>query len=200
MTSTQFHWQHDDITPPLATAVGHVILQWAMIDPEVTKMLALFWARHHPSEHPPKPFNRRVAQLMRFAADLYADEPDEHLLFKWYIQRLRMASGKRDDIAHGIPGKITKGKRTFVGLMVPKPVGKTRFVPMMLKDITKLASELESFHLETIQVSTALWTAQAASSPDTRVWQDRGEWTLLTKDNRSPKLPRSNPLPPTFRG
>ena len=200
MTGTTFHWQRKDITPRLLMAVGAVTLQWAMIDAEITKMVQLFWFRQNPNRPPPRSFDRRIKNLLVFAATLYTDEPDEHLVFKWYAQRLKTANGLRDDITHGIPGKITKSSHTYDGLMVPKPSGSTKYVPMKVGDIESLAHELTELHRETIEVSGALWAAQAASSPDIKVWQDRGAWTRLTKDNRSPMLPRWNPPPPTFQG
>ena len=181
-------------------AVGSITLDWAMIDHDVTNMVQYFWHEKNPGETIPRPFDKRIRHLRGFADTVYADEPDEWIVFRWYLQRLKTANGKRDAIAHGMPGIITKGKRNYRGLMVPYPSKPTEYVPMTIKDLLGLVDTLSHLHAETATVSSALWAAQAASSPNKHFSQVRGKWTRLTKENRSPMLPRDHLPPSTFRG
>ena len=151
-----FRWARKDITPPLLMAVGSIILDWAMIDNEVTKMVNLFWHKKHPGEKIPQPFDKRIRHLRDFADTVYADEPDEWIVFRWYLQRLKDANGKRDAIAHGMPGMITKGKRKYRGLMVPHPSKPTTYVPMTVKDVVRLSETILTLHAETSTISRAL--------------------------------------------
>lgn len=200
MSSTSFHWFAENITPNFKRAVGSIVLSWAMIDADLSRTALLFWQHDHPNERKPARFARRVRFLLDFAAALYVDEPDEHLLFKWYVQRLRTVGGHRDNIAHGIPGTITRGKRSYQGLWVPSTFGPDNYVPMKISELGKFALELEQMHFETIGVTAALWAAQVASSPNKQFRQVDGVWTQITRENRSPRLPRFVPLPPTFLG
>jgi hypothetical protein len=202
-TEILFHWHYENITPRLVIAVGTIILEWAMIDAEVTSMLRLFWTRKRDNERPPKSFDRRVKNLIEFADDLYGNvlaEPDEQRVFRWYIQRLRCASGRRDDIAHGMPGTITQHGRTYEGLQVPHPVGSTRFVPFSTDDIIRFVGDVMALHHETREVSHALYLALMAASPGTLRVQTPDGFLPVTKENRGLKLPRWQPPPPTFRG
>ncbi len=201
MQNVLFHWDRENITPRLLIAVGSVTLTWAMIDTDISRALLLFWCQDKPDEPPPRSFDRRIASLMRYAEALYVNEPDERRTFRWYAQRLKQANGLRDSVAHGQPGKITKGRRTYFGLMVPQPSGRTQYVPMKISDVERLAETLGNLHAETVVVSHALWAAQTASSPNRQSFsQIHGKWTKLTKENRSPRLPRWHPPPSTFRG
>ena len=200
---TGFRWTIESITPRLLQTVGYIILEWSMIDHEVTRMCELFWFNAHPGEKLSRRFDRRVTILKDFVKELYTkeypNEPDEYRIFAWYLQRLKTSNGKRDALAHGLPGTITEGRRKFEGLMVPEPSRNARFVQMSLTDIDKLAEEMRNLHIETIQVSTAISKAQAAASPNKSAGLIDGVWTQLTKENRSPKLPRGNLPPPTFQ-
>lgn len=192
------------MTPDLLMAVGAVVLEWAMIDDAVTKTLELFWFHHRPEERIPRSFDRRVGHLLEFGDALYANEysneVEERRLFRWFIQRLRTANGRRDDIAHGIPGTITIGKkRPAKGLRIPFPSRLHRYVFVKLEHVKALAIELQQLHVECTNVSSALWAAFTASLPNRRSWSDRnGVWTLLTKENRQYRMPSSIPVPATF--
>ena len=200
MSEVSFHWERKNITPPLLMAVGSITLDWAMIDHDVTRMIQSFWYEKHPRKTIPRPFDKRSRFLRDFADTVYADEPDEWIVFRWYLQRLKDANGKRDALAHGMPGMVIKGKRKYRGLMVPHPAKSATYVPMTIREVVGLAATILNLHAETSAVSTALSMAQAASSPNKHFSQVDGKWTQLTKENRSPILPRMVPLPPTFRG
>jgi hypothetical protein len=141
-----------------------------------------------------------VDGLRKLAKSLYANEPEEHRLFRWYLHRLAMLDSKRDDIAHGIPGTITRGRFVYEGLMVPFPSKPTRIPQMSVEDIEQLGRDLESMDDETDDVSEAVTQALQASSGNTEVWQEPHGWTRLTMDNRGPRLPRTNLPPPTWQG
>lgn len=199
MAKTEFHWQRSDITPDFLMAVGGVTLNWAQVDNEVTRILQPFWFDAHPEKRMPRSFDKRVGNLVKIVEPLYADEPEERRIFKWYIQRLKDANGQRDNIAHGIPGTITKGGRTFQGLMVPYPSREPTYAPKPLDDVAALAKTIDALWRETLDVTAALYAVRNAASGNIRVWQNPDGWSLVTMDNRSPRLPLTIPPPPTFR-
>ena len=196
-----FHWHHEWVTPRLRMAVGDVSLEWAGLDIEITRMCEGCWSRAYPDERGvPRPFDKRQKGLRAFGQFLYASEPDENLIWAWFLERVKNANFKRDDIAHGIPGKVTNEKgEQYDGLMVPYPSRAPKFIKMSLSDIEALVESLKELRREMTQVSFAFHQALAASSPNTRTWLDPNMSIPLTMDNRSPKLPRWQPPPPTFR-
>lgn len=201
MAQTTFHWKLSDITPELLMAVGAVTLNWAQADNSITQILQIFWANDRPNERMPRSFDKRVDNLVEFVEPLLASEPDELRVFRWYIQRLRDANGKRDSISHGIPGTITKNGRTFQGLMVPHPSKRTIHIPLPPDDISDVAKTIGGLWEETIiGVYPALIALWQAASGNIRTRQSPDEWKQVTMDNRSPRLPRSCPPPPTFQG
>lgn len=199
MTDVNFHWTHDAMTPRLLAAVGQVVVYWAMIDARITEMCGIFWHKEHPGQGIPRAFNAWTKQLKAYAAKLYADEPGEFRIFAWYIERLRAHNKKRNDLAHGTPGRVTRDGKQFDGLMVPFPSRGTKFVSMTVNDIEQLGQELIQFNGETCFVSGALVMAHNVASPDIQVWQGPDASILVTKEHRSPKLPRWHPPPPTFQ-
>jgi len=202
MADFQFHADFNTITPRLEAAVGRVILEWAVIDDCITQLCHTFWCEAHPNDAVPRPFDKRSKAAKSFAKIMYLDrlkEPDEWVTFAWYIQRLRNLNDKRDDIAHGHPGRITVAGKSFDGLMIPRPWRKTRFEKQSLSDIEQLGEDLRRIRAETLEVSYAFYQAHAASSPNKQAWQDQNGWKQVTKENRSPKLPRWNVPPPTFQ-
>lgn len=201
MSAINFHWQRQDVTPRLLLAVGAVTLEWAMIDFEIIRMVQAYWADKCPGKQIPRAFDKRIAFLRNLGDSVYGDEPDEWIVFRWFLQRLKTSNGRRDAIAHGLPGKITKGKRTYRGLMVPRSSGAPRYVPMTTVEIEHLAETFRDLLIETSLVAHALSLAYVAASPNRRQYsQVRGKWTRLTKDNRDHMLPRFHPPPATFRG
>ena len=178
----KFHWERSAITQRLISAVGVITLEWAMIDPEVTNMVQTFWLTDRPSEKIPRSFDKRSDILKDYTDTLYASDKDEWLVFRWFLQRLKMANGNRDAIAHGLPGTITQHGRTYKGLMVPFPSKETGFVPMSTDAIVELADTLIALNAEARQVSRALWNAhwraQAASLRDIVSQQPDGKITL----------------------
>jgi hypothetical protein len=202
MTNIHFQARYEWMTPRLQAAVGRVIIEWAGIDASVTEICDRFWPDVHPREGIPRPFVRRSKELKDYGRSLYLDklqEPDEWRTFAWYVQRLRTLNDQRDDIAHGQPGLITKNGKQFEGLMVPYPSRETKFVEQTVLDIEELAETLQAIRNETGQVRHAFWLAHEAASPDRQVWQARNGWTQLTKENRSPMLPRWHHPPATFQ-
>ena len=187
------------MTPELLQTVGEIIVYWAMIDDQITRILGPFWFDHHPEERMPRSFDRRINRLVDILTPMYVYEPDEYRIFKWYVHRLKTANGQRDDISHGIPGSFTRKGRTLTGLMVPFPSRKTKYVPQSLKNIKALSKTLQALQSETVYVSLALGAVRDASLPDIRVWRDPGGWTQITMENRDPMLPRDIPPPPTFQ-
>lgn len=198
MNQTTFHWQQSDMTPELLELIGWVTIQWSIIDNEVTRILEPFWLKNTPNERMPRSFDKRIQHLTDSVRPLYADEPEEERTFLWFVHRLKDVNGRRDQLAHGIPGTIKKGRREYVGLMVPFPSNRTKYVPMSLAQIKKLASALTQIRHETWQVGSAINAVLAASSGNRSVWRDPDGWTRITMDNRSPMLPRDHPPPPTF--
>ena len=84
--------------------------------------------------------------------------------------------------------------------MVPYPAKFSNYVPMTIIELLGLAYTISFLHAETIAVSSALWAAQAAASPNKHFSQVDGKWMQLTMENRSPRLPRTHTPPATFRG
>jgi hypothetical protein len=200
MREISFHWKAEWITPRLVTSIGRLVLEWSGIDHEVTRMCQGFWLRKYGDQGIPRSFDRRSVELKGYAAELYANEPDEYRVFSWYLQRLRTINGKRDDIVHGMPGKVTKGGREFEGLMVPFPSRPTKFIPMAIQDIEQVLEELRSLHIETGQVAYAIYiAAQVASLREIPNPPTLGGLLPSTTGPRSPMLPRWHPPPPTFQ-
>jgi hypothetical protein len=194
----RFEWRVEYLTHELLINLGFIIIKWAWIDHEITQMCESFWFSEHPDKQLPQSFSKRATILQGFVADLYLTrEPDEYRIFAWYLQRVRTVNGKRDNLAHGRFGKITRRGRTYDALSVPVPSGANKYIPMSMKAIERLAEEINDLLSETPEVSYALSRARAASSSREihRALVD-GEWTQLTWDNRSPKLPRRH-LPPS---
>jgi hypothetical protein len=103
-----FHWHHEWNTPRLRMAVGDVSLEWASLDTEITRICETCWHRAYPDERGvPRPFDKRQKGLRAFGKSLYVAEPDEFLIWAWFFERIKKANFERDDIAHGIPGKVT---------------------------------------------------------------------------------------------
>jgi hypothetical protein len=198
MSQITFHWQASEQTPELLTAVGLVTLTWARIDWTITNILELFWRDNKAGQPMPRSFDQRIAYLEEFLTPLYHTEPDELRTFLWYLQRLKTANGNRDDVAHGIVGKITKGSRTYSGLMVPFPSKETKYPAFNLDQIKKLGRRLEDLETETAHVSSALREVREASLPNIRVWRDPDGWLRPTMENRTRRLPRKHLPPPTF--
>lgn len=200
MSTVTFHWRHDWITPRLLTAVGAVVLEWAMIDQQITDMCGRFWFNKYPGQRIPRAFDKRSTELLARAKELYAQEPDECRIFAWYIQRLKTLNGKRDDLCHGTPGRVAKDDGKFYDcLMVPFPSRATKYERMTVDDIERLLNDLKNLSRETGTVSWAFSEALDASSGNKSIWREPGGWTLVTMDNRSPRLPRENPPPATFQ-
>jgi hypothetical protein len=100
------------MTPRLLSAIGSAVIYWAMIDHRIIEVCEFAWRTSHPGERVPRSFDIRIAGLKEIAASIYKNEPDEYRIFSWYVQRLRTLNGRRDDLAHGLPGKVTKKGRT----------------------------------------------------------------------------------------
>ncbi len=200
MNQTTFHWQATDETPELLMMVGAITLTWSRIDDQITQMLLPFWFDDRPTQGIPRSFDRRIGALVEIVSPLYANEPDELRQFQWYVQRLRNANGQRDQIAHGIPGTITKNGRTFWGLVISFPSRETKYISKSIASIEKLVKSLYDLHFETVQVHYALIALRNASSGNVSTWKKPGGWTPVTMENRSPKLPRLSSPPPTFHG
>jgi hypothetical protein len=202
MTNVHFQARYEWMTPRLQSAVGRVIIEWAGIDAGVTDICQNFWVDEHPQVTIPRPFDKRSKAIKDYGRKLYLEklqERDEWRFFAWYIQRLRTLNDRRDDIAHGQPGLITKDGKQFEGLMVPRPSKETRFVEQTILDIEDLGQQLTAILGEATQVAYAFWAAHVAASPHRQAWRVQNGWTQITKENRSPKLSRWNVPPPTFR-
>jgi hypothetical protein len=202
MTNVQFQAHYEWMTPRLQAAVGCVIIEWAGIDAGLTHICENFWVDVHPNDTIPRPFDKRSKAIKDYGRTLYLDklqEEDEWRFFSWYIERLRNLNNRRDDIAHGQPGLIIKDGKQFEGLMVPRPSKETRFVEQTVLDIEDLAQQLTTMRGETTQVAYAFWSAHIAASPHRQAWRNQSGWTLITKENRNPRLPRWNVPPPTFQ-
>lgn len=196
----QFSWRPEFLTTQLVQDVGSIVLTWAWIDHEISRMCQMFWLKEHPEERLPQSFDTRANILKIFAKALYVPrEPAEYRIFVWFIQRIKAANGKRDDLAHGIHGLITKNGRTREGLLVPHPSRKTDYIPMTAAQIGKFNEELSTLNREVKWVGLAFSQAVQATSPHKSFGLIDGVWTQDTWDNRSPKLPQLIPPPPTFR-
>jgi hypothetical protein len=195
-----FQWHHEWITDRLTMAVGAVILKWAMMDEDLTRMCQTFWFDDHPEERMPRSFDKRTRNLVESVAKRYSDEHGEFRQFAWFIQRLRIASSKRDDLAHGLPGKVTVDGREFEGLYVPFPSRMPRGVPMTVFDIENFhRNELYALHVEMGNVSSTLSKVREYASYDKFDPPTLGGLIPAKKDRQRPKLPRWNLPPPTFR-
>ena len=105
-----------DIDPALAQAIGEVIVWWARLDTIITSTCMSFWTiAHQRGGKMPQSFRTRATHLKNFAKALYANEPEEYRAMAWFIQRVRTINDKRDDIAHGNPGIITRNGRSYPG-------------------------------------------------------------------------------------
>lgn len=195
----RFAWKSEWITPGLRTVVGSIVLEWAMLDAETTRLCEIFWIHHHPQDALPRPFDRRVRILRDFAANIYAQEPAEFLTFAWFLQRLKTANGHRDHIAHGLPGRITRHGREFAGLLVPHPSSDDRYIPMTLKGIRSLYEEICSLHREASAIAYPLYAAQHYALFGKPVRQVENGSMPATVHSRSPMLPRFSTPPATFR-
>ena len=202
MTNIKFEARYEWMTPRLQTAVGRVIIEWAGVDHELTTLCENFWVDVHPNDKISRSFETRSRSAKDYGKILYLEklqEPEEWRFFAWYIERLRDLNNQRDDIAHGQPGLITRNEKQFEGLMVPRPSKETRFVESTVSDIEILADKLGQLRGEASQVAHAFWAAHVAASPHRQAWRAQNGWQQITKDNRSPMLPRWNVPPLTFR-
>lgn len=195
-----FHWHYEMNSPRLLMAVGSVILEWSWIDHDITKICEFVWHFKYPKQSVPRAFNARIKGLKEVYKTIYASEPDEYRQLCWFIQRLRDINNRRDDLAHGRPGRaqINDGD-WFECLMVPFPSRDTKYTPMNVEGIEKLHSDLKLITNEVRDVSDALTVALQASSGNISTWQDPHGLMPLTMANRSPMIPRLNAPPPTFR-
>lgn len=199
MSQITFHWEAKDQTPELLAAIGLVIVTWTRIDNEITRILEPFWSVQKPEERMPRPFDQRITILREIVTPFYNAEPDELRAFLWYLERLKSANGNRDNISHGIAGKITKGRKTFPGLMVAFPSKATKHISYSLEQIQKLGARLEELEGETVHVSAALRAVYETSLPDRRVWRASGGWSRPTMETRTDRLPRYHAPPPAFQ-
>lgn len=197
MSVINFHWKRSDITPDLLMAVGAVMLNWSMVDDQISNALIPFWVDAKPNERIPRSFDRRINGLVDLISPFYSGEPDEYRIFMWFIQRIKDANGRRDNIAHGIPGTITKKGRTYKGLMIPEHSREATYSPMPFNKITELAETIDELITECGSVTSALWAVRSASRSE-RIWRESDGWKTVTMDNRSPKLPCLRTPPQTF--
>lgn len=198
--TVRFEWRQEYVTPELLCNVGAIVIKWAWLDHEVTAMCDLFWVEAHPEQKLPQSFGARANILQQFGEHLYlAREPEEYRLLAWFLQRSKTVWGKRDDLAHGRFGMITRRGRTCEGFQIPVPGGNTKYIPMSREKIAALSLEIDNLLRESHQVSHALYLARvASSSQQTQRTLIDGVWMQLTWENRSPKLPRENLPPPTW--
>jgi hypothetical protein len=197
----RFQWHHEWITDRLTMAIGSVILKWAMLDADFSRVCQTYWFKEHALTEPmPQSFKNRTRNLIPAIRKLYTNEPDEFRQFSWFIQRLRIANSERDDLAHGQYGKATVDGREFEGLLVHHPAAATRAVPMTVFDIEALGQEVQNLHTEMSQVSMALHVAsQVAALRDIPNPPTLGGLLPSTTGPRSPMQPRWSLPPPTFR-
>ena len=66
---TKFTWRRDAINDELKIAVGSIILDWALIDDEITTMLSLFWTTANPNTEMPISLDRRIDELLTFGRE-----------------------------------------------------------------------------------------------------------------------------------
>lgn len=124
---------------------------------------------HIPSrERVPRSFDIRIAGLKEIAASIYKNEPDEYRIFSWYVQRLRTLNGRRDDLAHGLPGKVTKKGRTYDGIKIPFPSRDTKYSELTVEDIEELAEDLKAMEGELIKFR---WRFSKLYKPHLAIYQ-----------------------------
>lgn len=169
------------MTPRLLAAIGMVGVRWVHLDKEVTHMSNPFWAEHHPTQRMPRPFDKRADFLNDCAKSLYTNDQNEYRIFGWYLHRLRAANSARDNICHGIPGIVA------------------RYKPQTVEDIESLADQLDRFMIESMRVTQALWAARSALLQGMSARPSLDASTPPKPDHHSPKLPRENRPPSTFR-
>lgn len=189
-SAMRFQWRAEWITPRLVSAVGRAVLEWTMIDEELTRTCVTFWNEEHPGRSIPWPFEPRVEKLESYVRKLLATEPTELRQFGWLIQRLRKANSRRNDIVHGRPGVIGENRdEGFEGIYVPHPSA-PRYVPLTVAELETYCEELRMLGIETRETARGIWAADTASSSTKGSWSDvGGVWTKLTWENR-PRIPQ----------
>lgn len=191
------------MTPDLLKAVGAIVIQWSLIDHEITRICENWWYRAFPNERVPRSFDRRLDGLKVIGSRLFMLDAAEHRIFRWYLHRLAQADSKRDDISHGIPVKATHPykKIEYDALRIPFPSRPTRFQKMSVDGLYKFYWELDAMFSETVQVGLVISHLQQASFSHRSIWHmQRGLQPVRGMSVRSPKLPRLKPPPPTWRG
>jgi len=148
----------------MLSAVGTITLEWAFIDAEVTYMCQSFWSNQHPGQMMPRSFDKRSEYLKLYAVTLWRDEPSKQKGFDKYMQRVKTANGKRDDVCHGVPGQITRRGRRYFGLRIVHPSQATRYPDMTVDQLERLAEELGHLAAETINVRVEFDKARHGSS------------------------------------
>lgn len=198
---TSYIWKAENMTPRLLTAIGAIVIQWSMIDHEITHMCENWWGKAFPGESVPRPFGRRLDGLRVLAEKVYFRDPAEHRIFRWYLHRLSEFSSKRDDISHGLPVKALHPykKYEYDALKIPFPSKPTKFKKMDVEKMENLRNALIAFYSETIQVSLAFSQAQQASLRHILVAPKRRGLQLQSRA-RNPKLPQLHPPPSTWQG
>lgn len=201
MSQIAFHYNPAWITDRMRIAIGNVSIQWALVDNTITQVLwSLWFYEHAQTERPPRSFDRRIAELKRLAKILYQNDPDELRQYSWFDQRIRTANGKRDNVAHGIPGRMTKdGKeREALEIQFPSQII-PRYAHSTIEDVEELAVELGSLYMEAAMVHAAIGAALVASSQN--ILNGPAPYGLkpVAPGVRNPMLPRDNIPPPTFQ-
>lgn len=196
-----FHWKREWVTPELLQAVGTIVLEWAMIDNEVTDMCKTFWSLERRGEVLPRAFDKRIDLLNERGLKLFADFPEELHVWKWFVQRIKTLNGRRDAVAHGVPGRITlrdkqqKDIRTFDGVLVEHPSKDTKLIPLSIGQIAQLADDIVRLHDEIGNVRYAFSNAVSVSTPNMEVRTNINDvMVLLTHENR-PKLHQQERIP-----
>jgi hypothetical protein len=181
-------------------AVGSVSIEWAIVDDCITQILwSLWFYEHQQTERPPRSFDRRIAELKRLVKLLDQNEPDEFRTYAWFDQRLRTANGKRDNIAHGVPGRMTKNGKEYEALQIPFPSQVIpKYAHSTIDDVEDLAVELKELCLEASSIHVAIWAALVASSQNISNGPAPYGLKPVGPDSR-PMLPRDNLPPPTFQ-
>lgn len=139
--SISHDWSSTDMTPQLMTAVGHVVLRWSLLENK------LIWTASFIAWPRGKTVPSKVGEILRMlkneADNLYPKHPDMPVKLSSFCDRLLELQGARNDICHGVPGRIKISGRAFTGLMIPAQGRKeARYREISVEQIDEVARHI----------------------------------------------------------
>lgn len=156
-------WSSNDMTPQLMTAVGNVVLRWSLLESR------LIWAAKFIAWPRGKIVPSKVSEILKMMKKeteaLYPKHPEMPVKFGDFCQHILDLQASRNDICHGVPGRIKISGRAFTGLMIPaQGRRKERYREISVEQIDEIARNISRAEKKLDRWSDELYRAEQRRS------------------------------------